>query len=185
MSNNAASPDSDADPESRIARARDGDEGAQRELLQLVQRFARHVCNRLSSSWEAEFDAEDLAQESFSRLLTHGLGQYSAQGTAESYLYALVRTTMLMRVRSIERRRRREEATIPDSFASPTGDEDVETRLQVESILRRLDEACRELLRRVFLEEVPYPTLATDLGLAESSVRARVSRCVGKARDHD
>jgi RNA polymerase sigma factor (sigma-70 family) len=185
MSNGPASPTFDADPDSRIARARDGDEGAQRELMELVQRFAHHVCSRMSSSWEAEFDAEDLAQESFSRLLTHGMGQYSARGTAESYLYALVRSTMLMRVRSIERRRRREEAVIPESITSSTGEEDVETRLHVESILLRLDEACRELLRRVFLEEVPYPLLATDLGLAESSVRARVSRCVGKARDHD
>jgi DNA-directed RNA polymerase specialized sigma24 family protein len=55
--------------------------------------------------------------------------------------------------------------------------------LDVAWILERLQEECRELLTRVFLHEVPYPQLANDLDLAESSVRAKVSRCVRRARE--
>ena len=49
--------------------------------------------------------------------------------------------------------------------------------------LSRLDDGCRELLARTFLEDIPYSQLATDMGLAESSVRAKVSRCLGRARE--
>ncbi len=177
-------PESGEEVPARIERARQGDRAAQQQLLVLVQRFARHVCSRLSAGWEAEFDAEDLAQESFTRLLTTGLGQYAARGSEESYLYALVRTTMLMRVRSAERRKRREEAALPEPASGTRTDSISDDRLQVDSILAQLDEACRQLLRRVFLEEVPYSRLASELALAEASVRSRVSRCLRRAREH-
>lgn len=95
-------------------------------------------------------------------------------------MYTMVRSTLLMRMRAADRRRKRE-----DSVAL-RGDEtarDDHAGLEVRSILARLDHGCRDLLRRVFLEEESYLSLARDLDLAESSVRAKVSRCMGRARE--
>ena len=55
-------------------------------------------------------------------------------------------------------------------------------RLEVRRILAALDPPCREIIQRALLQDEPYADLARELGLAESSVRARLSRCLQKAR---
>ena len=53
----------------------------------------------------------------------------------------------------------------------------------VEKILSRMDEGCRRLLERVFLEGASYTELAGELEIVESSVRAKLARCVRRARE--
>lgn len=165
---------------SRFEAAARGETWAVRELAELCGRFARHVCGQANRAWRADTEAEDLAQDAATRLLTVGIAQYRGQGSEESFVYTMVRSTLLMRMRAADRRRKRE-----DSVAL-RGDEtarDDHAGLEVRSILARLDHGCRDLLRRVFLEEESYLSLARDLDLAESSVRAKVSRCMGRARE--
>jgi RNA polymerase sigma factor (sigma-70 family) len=167
-------------PRLRFAAARNGERWAQEEIVELVSRFARHVCTQLQGSLAAEVGWEDVAQEANRRVFTVGLAQYGGAGSEESYLYTIVKSTLVMIARSSQRRRKREEATAADD---PVDRADPHARLEADRILSRLEERCRELLRRVFLEETPYDRLAAELQLAESSVRAKVSRCLGRARE--
>lgn len=167
-------------PERRFEAAHRGERWAIEALLQTCRRFARHVCSNVSSSWSAEIDADELAQDAAARLLTTGLAQYDGRGSEDSYVYTLVRSTLLMRVRSADRRRRREENVADAAPLSAPADT---AALEVDSLLGRLEDVCRELLRRVYLLEESYGALAADLGLVESSVRAKVSRCLRRARE--
>lgn len=167
-------------PRLRFPAARKGEAWAQEEIVELVARFSRHVCSSLQGSLAAEIGWEDVAQEANRRIFTVGLQQYSGGGSEESYLYTIVKSTLVMIARGSQRRRTREEATAPED---PVDRSDPQARLDAALILKRLDESCRDLLRRVFLEDTPYDRLAAELQLAESSVRAKVSRCLGRARE--
>lgn len=172
--------DRDSHQGARFEAAARGEAWAVRELVELCGRFARHVCGQANSAWRADTEAEDLAQDAATRLLTVGLAQYRGQGSEESFVYTMVRSTLLMRMRAADRRRKREDKV---AALSPEAVDHDQAGLEVRSILARLDDSCRDLLRRVFLDEESYPSLARDLELAESSVRAKVSRCVGRARE--
>lgn len=159
--------------------ARRGDPGAQKQLVELLQRFARRVAGAGRNSLGCELDWEDVAQEAAHRLYTGALDRYDGRGSEEGFVYSVVKTTTLMMARSAGRRRDREEAqaAVDESVPAAT------SGLELESILSRLDDACRSLLRQVFLEDIPYSTLARELELVESSLRARVSRCLRRARE--
>lgn len=147
--------------------------------MEELGRFARHIC-RSGSSMSAEMDPEDLAQEAARRFFAVGLEQYRGGGSEGSYLYSIVKSTLVQAARTRTRRRKREDVVAPVDEAQV---ENPDPKLEVGLLLRRLGDACRELLQRVFLDETPYPQLAADLELAESSVRAKVSRCLRKARE--
>jgi len=164
----------------RFAAARRGERWAQEEIQALIEGFARHVCRSAGDRLRADLSWEDVAQEAGARFFAVGLRQYGGQGTEESYLFTIVKSSLLQRARSADRRIKREEASVPmDRVALPDGDD----RLEVHSLLARLDDSCRELLERAFLLDIPYSQLATDMELVESSVRAKVSRCLGRARE--
>jgi RNA polymerase sigma factor (sigma-70 family) len=78
-------------------------------------------------------------------------------------------------------RSKRREANFGDRRCETIG-ERAEERMDVDRILQRLDPACRSLLKRVFLDEATTAEVSHELGIAESSVRSKVSRCVSKAR---
>lgn len=164
----------------RFQAASRGERWAQEEIHRLIEGYARHACSRSGSRLAADLAWEDVAQDASARFFSVGLSQYGGQGSEESYLYTVVKTTLLQRVRSADRRKKREEFSVPlERVELPSAFE----RLEVDSILGRLDEACRSLLRETFLKETPYADLSAQLGLAESSVRAKVSRCLRRARE--
>ena len=96
-----------------------------------------------------------------------------------SYLYTIVRTTFLELVRRTWRRQQRE----AENPIEPPPPSNPETQTGLHRILARLSEVCRELLERLYFDGTTYAELAAEMNLAESSVRARASRCLGKARD--
>jgi len=158
---------------------RRGESWAERQVMEELERFARHICHS-GSSLSAEMDPEDLAQEAARRFFTVGLEQYRGGGSEGSYLYSIVKSMLVQAARTRRRRLKREDVVAP---VDESHVEDPDPKLEVGLLLRRLGEACRELLQRVFLDETPYPVLAADLDLAESSVRAKVSRCLRRARE--
>ncbi len=164
----------------RFAAVRRGEAWAEREVSQLIQRFARHACSRVGTALQVELGWEDVAQEASRRFFATGIHQYGGTGSEESYLYTVVKSTLIQIARSANRRKKREDVAAETETVTHSNSQH---RLDVELILNRLDEVCRDLLKRAFLEEVPYATLARDLELAESSVRAKVSRCVRRARE--
>jgi RNA polymerase sigma factor (sigma-70 family) len=167
--------------ESRIEAARQGETWAQKELAETIARFARHACTRVGTRLAADLAWEDVAQEASRKFFAVGIHQYRGKGTEDSYLYTVVKSTLVQLARGATRRKTREEATAPEEDHVSTSA--LQNRLDVAWILERIQEECRELLTAVFLNEIPYAQLASDLSLAESSVRAKVSRCVRRARE--
>jgi DNA-directed RNA polymerase specialized sigma24 family protein len=98
-----------------------------------------------------------------------------------AYVNTIVRTTWLLLARRAARRQAREDQIASETMAVvPPANPG--SRLDVERILARLDETCRNLLVQVFLYGSSYREIAAETGLAESSIRSKVSRCIGRAR---
>jgi len=155
------------------------DPAALAELDRIVRRIARSVCRGGGPAGAPDLDWEDVAQEVCHRVHAVGLAQYRGAGSEQSYLYSVVKATVIQMTRSSKRRRKRELAVPPLGSAHRP---DSHARLDVQQILALLDEACRDLMERLFLRDQSYADTARELGLAESSVRAKLSRCLGRAR---
>jgi len=160
-----------------IQRLQAGDRTAQQEANRLVRTFARKICRGGGPS--GAIDWEDVAQESLRKLYAVGLQQYRGAGSSKSYLYSIVKATVIQMARSSSRQQVREDTAMalpPNPGVQPNDSMDV--RL----VLRTLDPACRDLITKIFFLDVSSADLARTLGLTESSVRVRLSRCLGKAR---
>lgn len=168
--------------ETLVAAARRGERWAEEELFGLVRAFARHVCGKSAGASLPEVDWEDVAQEAGRRFFAVGLDRFKLGGPVKIYVYAFVRSAYLQMQRSAWRRRRREDAAAP-AIDEPGQAADPETRTLLHGILKRLSAECRELLGQLYFDGATYAELAAGLGLADSSLRARTSRCLKKARD--
>jgi RNA polymerase sigma factor (sigma-70 family) len=159
--------------------ARAGDRAAQAEVHRRIRSFARAVV-RGGSAATGEVDWEDVAQEASGKLFATGLLHYRGRGSEDSYLYSIVKTTAITLARGSARRRARERdfvRTLATSAVNPG------PLLDVKAILLQLTDECRSLVARVFLGGASYPELAREAGIVESSVRAKLSRCIRKARE--
>ncbi len=158
--------------------ARAGDSAAQAEIARLVRAFARQVCRGGGPSGSLDSSWEDVAQEACRKIFTTGLARFRGVGTEQSFLYSVVRLTVIQMSRSANRRLRREETRSP----IPSPQDGPDSRIDVLKILSRMPSDCRQLMERVFLSGDAYRDLAQELGLEESSVRSRLSRCLKRAR---
>ena len=157
------------------------DPAAQAEADRVIRRFARLVCRGGGPPGAPDLDWEDVAQEAYRKLFSVGLDQYRGGGTESSYLYSIVKATVIQMARSADRRQRRETA-LSSNDPAPRSMDPV-AMLDVRRVLATLDPGCRELIERFFLRDETHADLARDLGLVESSVRARLSRCLKRARE--
>jgi RNA polymerase sigma factor (sigma-70 family) len=156
-----------------------GDPRAVAEVQGIVRAFARSICRGGSLPGAPELDWEDVAQEALRKLLALGLRQYSGRGTERSYLFSVVKATLIEMGRSAKRRHARETAALPNGAPSP---HDPSGSIDLAAILAALPGDCRNLIERAIFEDVPYADLAAEMGIAESSVRARLCRCLQRAR---
>jgi len=159
--------------------ARSKDPEAVEKLLRMVRGMARGVCRGGGPPGALDLDWEDVAQEAYRRLLEVGFTSYRARGSERSYVYSVVKATVIQLSRSAQRRQKREEAV---AAAPAVAAEDVASRLSARRILDELDEACRDLIERLFLHDQTYNDAARELGMVESSVRSKLSRCLRRAR---
>lgn len=166
-----------------IEGARRGEPSAVREIATLIRGFARYLSGTdLRSAGASEIDWEDVAQEASRKFFAAGIHQYRG-GNERSYVYTVVKSTWIQLVRSALRRRGREKQVAADALTEAPRPPEAVMKATVERILARLDGSCRELLERAFLDGVTYPELSAAMGLAESSVRSKVSRCIRRARE--
>jgi len=156
-----------------------GDPEATDRLHRLVRDFSRQICRGGGPPGAPAIDWEDVAQECGRKLLGGGLERFTGAGSERAYLYSMVKATVLEMARAASRRRRREEASISNG---PAASADPDVSLDVRSLLSVLEPDCREIIQRVVLQDEPYAEVARDLGLAESSVRSKLSRCIARAR---
>ena len=123
--------------------------------------------------------ADDVLQESYVKFLGHadpGSGERERRG----FLYRIATNLMRDRWRS----KKREILGLTSFFGSweePKSGRDVPLRVDLESILHRLDPRERALLWLAYVEEYDHREIAGILGVKETSVRVLLFRARRKA----
>lgn len=94
-------------------------------------------------------------------------------------------TTVIDHNRALVRRRRRDSssapgqadpmAAIPDQRPEPGAA--VDDRDLALYVYQRLGATCRRIVHLVFVQELPYSTAASELGVSEGALRVRIHRC--------
>lgn len=168
--------------------ARRGETVASAELAAAVRTLAARIARGGRGPAFDLVDWEDVAQEAILRLLSTS-ATYRASGSVRGYVYTTVKTSLLQGLRGARRRQRREQESARGSSITAgntefgSGDRRTEARRELEEILTTLGPECRALVEQVYLLGIPYARLAAEAGQAESSVRAKLSRCLRRARE--
>jgi|KBSSwiS6_1023812.scaffolds.fasta_scaffold29558_2 RNA polymerase sigma-70 factor (ECF subfamily) len=159
-----------------VAACRAGDRDAWQRL---VERFDRYVLGIIRHGYRVPpQDAEDVFQEVFIKAYAR-LGDLRNDDAIGPWLAGITRRTCLTRLRT-----RVDEPV--DSLDEETADEaaleQVERAMDVDAALRRLPEACQEILERFFRDDQPYAQIAAELGLPAGTIASRISRCLSKLK---
>lgn len=164
-----------------VRSAQAGDRAAFEEL---IRRTSRLVFARLYLETGDPHAAEDLLQETLLRAY-HALGQLKQPGTLRAWLLTIAQNVLTDDARRQTRRKRSGPpragpdvlATLPG--AAPTPAEEAaraEQRDRVLAVLRSLPEEYRLPLSLRYLAGADYPTIETQLGLSNGSLRGVLHR---------
>jgi RNA polymerase sigma-70 factor (ECF subfamily) len=188
----------DAIPGQLLAHAREGDETALGELLELYRNYLRLVARSLiSTALRVKFEPSDLVQETF--LKAHReFGQFA--GRSEPELVAWLRRILVrslanqvkhhrrqardhQRQESLELLLDRSSLTIQQALASSVGSPSEQASRREQAVLladalNRLPHDYREAFIRRTLEHVPFQTIATEMGRSVGAVRMLWARAV-------
>ncbi|MFA6107928.1 MAG: sigma-70 family RNA polymerase sigma factor [Candidatus Latescibacterota bacterium] len=144
----------------------------------LVDRY-RGTVQGMAYHWTRDFDvAQDTVQEAFVQAYLH-LGQLRDPERFGPWLHQLVANQCRRRARQERARpfRDGEEAQIPSPQPSPADDlERAERRQLVATGLRRLSQTSRLVICLHYLGDLPYPQVASLLGISANAVAARLHR---------
>jgi RNA polymerase sigma factor (sigma-70 family) len=159
-----------------VARCRDGDEAAWREL---VERFSRYVHAIATQAFRlSDTDAEDVFQEVFTRTYTH-LDRLRDDAAIRPWLAQLTRNLCLDRIRYSSRMQ-------PAEDVDPGGVDETLTQLDealaVREALAHLGDPCADLLDRFFCRDQSYKLIGDELELPPGTIASRISRCLSKLR---
>jgi RNA polymerase sigma factor (sigma-70 family) len=161
-----------------VARCRDGDDEAWREL---VERFSRYVHAIAVQGFRLPpHDAEDIFQDVFARVYER-LDSLREDDAVRPWIAQLTRRLCIDRLRSGSR----EIGTDVESLADVPADDvlsDLEDAFDVHEALAELPENCREILDSFFARDESYRTIGDTLGLPAGTIASRISRCLEKLR---
>jgi RNA polymerase sigma factor (sigma-70 family) len=161
-----------------VARCRDGDDEAWREL---VERFSRYVYAIAVQGFRLPpHDAEDVFQDVFARVYER-LDSLREDDAVRPWIAQLTRRLCIDRLRSGAR----EIGTDVDGLADvPAEDvlDELEEAFDVHEALAELPENCREVLDRFFARDESYRTIGDILNLPAGTIASRISRCLEKLR---
>jgi len=154
--------------------------GEEQAWNELVERFSRYVYAIATQAFRlAPQDAEDVFQEVFARIFDR-LDTLRDPNALRPWIAQLTRRECLDRMRSASRQTSVEEL--------PDGAEEVLDRIEeafdVHQALGVLPEDCREVLDRFFCRDQSYRTIGEELGLPAGTIASRISRCLGRLREH-
>jgi RNA polymerase sigma factor (sigma-70 family) len=160
-----------------VARCRDGDDGAWREL---VERFSRYVYAIAVQAFRLPAqDAEDVFQEVFARVYER-LDSLRDDEAVRPWIAQLTRRLCVDRLRAGAREQPAEEelneAAAEDVLVS------LEDAFDVHEALASLPENCQEILDRFFARDESYRTIGDALSLPAGTIASRISRCLDKLR---
>ena len=161
-----------------VGRCRAGEATAWNEL---VERFSRYVYAIAVRAYRLpEHDAEDVFQDVFARAYER-LGSLRDDAAVRPWLAQLTRNACVDRLRAAAREHPAEEpvAEEPDAML-----ERLDEALDVHEGLEALSADCREILDRFFTRDESYRTIGEALDLPAGTIASRISRCLGKLREH-
>ena len=162
-------PESDQD---LLERLLGGDEGAFTALYRLRQGSIYRFALQMTGSVVI---AEDVTQETFLVLMTHGARYDAARGTLAAFLYGIARNQVLKRLS----RERFAEASVDDVDGGFDVLEDLtrrETIEKVRSAVLSLPPQYREVVVLCDLQESSYEDAAAALDCPVGTVRSRLNR---------
>jgi RNA polymerase sigma factor (sigma-70 family) len=163
-----------------VARCRAGDQQAWNEL---VERFSRYVYAISVQAFRLpESDAEDVFQEVFARAYEH-LDKLRDDSAVRPWLAQLTRRLCIDRLRATARERPVAEEELPDAGSEETLAL-LDEALTVHEALATVPEHCREILDRFFARDESYKTIGEALELPSGTIASRISRCLGRLREH-
>ena len=158
--------------------ARDGDRRALERFIAETQADVWRVCRYLGDL----DDADDLAQETYERAIA-AIHRYRADGSARGWLLTIARRTCVDHTRRAVRRRRLNRQAIHEAGAGSTHGAlfaaDQSGRVDLESLLDRLDEDRRAAFVLTQVLGLHYDEAAEVLGCPVGTIRSRVSRARG------
>jgi RNA polymerase sigma factor (sigma-70 family) len=161
-----------------VARCRDGDDEAWREL---VERFSRYVyAIALQGFRLPPHDAEDVFQDVFARVYERR-DSLREDDAVRPWIAQLTRRLCIDRIRSGSR----EAGTEVEDMADVPADDvltELEEAFDVHEALAELPENCREILDSFFAKDESYRTIGDTLGLPAGTIASRISRCLDKLR---
>ena len=158
--------------------ARDGDRRALERFIAETQADVWRVCRYLGDL----DDADDLAQETYERAIA-AIHRYRADGSARGWLLTIARRTCVDHTRRAVRRRRLNRQAIHEAGAGSMDGAllaaDQSGRVDLESLLDRLDDDRRAAFVLTQVLGLHYDEAAEVLGCPVGTVRSRVSRARG------
>ena len=163
--------------EQLVARCLAGDQDAWDELVRTYSRYVYAICTqgyRLQGA-----DAEDVFQDVFVRVYGR-LGSLRNPDALRPWIAQLTRRVCLDRIAA---GKREEPSDVePDGVESTI--EQLDEAFAVREALGELSEECQEVLDRFFCRDESYRTIGEELGLPSGTIASRISRCLGKLREH-
>jgi RNA polymerase sigma-70 factor (ECF subfamily) len=159
-----------------VARCREGDAAAWREL---VERYSRYVYAITQAFRLPEHDAEDVFQDAFARAYER-LHTLRDDESFRPWLASMVRRLCIDRLRAGQR-----ETVLEDPEGEIADDtlEELASAFDLHQALRTLPDNCRDILDRFFTRDESYRTIAEALDLPSGTIASRISRCLARLRD--
>lgn len=161
-----------------VRAARLGDREAQAAIVRRFQKPVFHLCAQLVSPREAE----DLAQESLTRVLSK-LDTFRGNSDLGTWIYRITTNTCLTHLR---RRARSPLQPNSDALAEPSDDSGVQTSDTSAELRKALDQLSEEHRTMLLLRDVQgleYEQLAAVLEIPVGTVRSRLFRARQALRD--
>lgn len=172
-----------------VARCLRGDAAAWETLVRRYQRLVYAIVRRAGLD---EHAAADVFQTVFERLI-ESLPRINEPSRLQAWIVTTAKRETLLQ---IERSRRTVSMTPTDEDGAPAWDmpdsaplpdevlAEVQDIERVRVALDRLEARCRDLLRRLFRDDVAiaYDEVARELGMSVGSIGPTRARCLGKLR---
>jgi RNA polymerase sigma-70 factor (ECF subfamily) len=159
-----------------VARCRDGDDDAWREL---VERFSRYVYAIAVQAFRLpQADAEDVFQEVFARAYEN-LPKLRDDSAIRPWLGQLTRRLCLDTLRAGARV---QVGDLPEPSEVDETIANLDEALAVHEAMAALPDNCREILERFFSRDESYQRIAEALDIPAGTIASRISRCLVKLR---
>jgi RNA polymerase sigma factor (sigma-70 family) len=160
-----------------IRKIRDGNEQA---LRMLIEKYKQHIFNITFSVTKDVQEAEDLAQETFMKMVD-ALPSYQSQGF-KTWISRIAFHTSIDYYR--KKKRRNEELTTFDTpmIHQQTKDSAEKTMLQetriksIRKAIQNMPDTYRDVVFLYYIDEKSYSDIAKELNLAEKTIEMRLYR---------